>query len=168
MSSARDFDIFKSKAFTSKKHESGLPKDSGFLSQKLSVQTVASNGSSQPFAYAIAGYETGIAGERNMRSLDGTTDAGDEVVSKEVPSVGTNTPSITPNVLEARVSHKHLGKTISEKHTSALVTPATQKQQSEGYSVKGSDSSSDDDENTTKPPHESARKRADKAAFSEW
>ena len=172
MTSARDFNIFKSLAFTGKReHDTELPKESGSLSQKSSLKTVASNDAPKPFFRANAEYQTGIASGRIVESLDGTVEKderGDDIGSKEVPSVGTNAPPVTPNVLEVRMSHKHLGKTISEKHTPALVAPAIQRQQAEGPNVTQSDSSDDDNTNAIKPPYESARKRADKTAFSEW
>ena len=173
MASARDYNFFQSEAFASgKKHEFGVPKDSGALPEKTSRKILTSNDNQEPFTSADARYQTGIIGETSMKTLGAPVRTGNKVGAKESPSVGTSAPSIapsiTPNILEVRVSHKHFGKAISEKHTPAPISQTTPEQQIEQDNTAEMDSSDNDDENRAKPPYESARKRADKAAFSEW
>ena len=169
MASSRDFDIFKSKAFAGEtKHDSTQAQNSVLSSSKLPSDTHNLNGYANPFTQPFA--------EINEKKENGPGAKGPPNGVKEPPSGVKESPhgiadgfSITPNVLEARVSRKHWNKNISEKHTPIPAQSAMQKSQpTKQHELGEIDSSDDDVENKAKPPYESARKRADKAAFSEW
>ena len=155
MTSLRDFDIFKSKAFTGEtrqRHKSTqVPVSSP---QKAPSDTLALTG----FAKSAARANVGID-EKPQSKIDSTV-ASDDLIDLS---------PVTPNVLEVRISRKHLNKVISEMHTPVPIQATRQRSKPiDKHGLEELDSSEDDVENSARPPYESARKRADKAAFSEW